>query len=86
MLEFLYGAMSMESAEISRKWAKDFLAEIQATDPRNILPSTYISLTPPGRNTLKLIYGSNYDFLMDLKKKHDPFDVFRLAVPFAYIE
>ena len=86
MLEFLHTSTVKESVEESTGWAKNFLAEIQRTDQANILPSTYISLTPPGRNTLKQIYGSNYDFVMALKKKYDPENVFGLAVPFAYLK
>jgi hypothetical protein len=61
------------------------VAELLSTEARNILPSTYINLTPPGRTTLEQIYGENFASVMELKQKYDPHNVFKLATPFSYI-
>jgi hypothetical protein len=34
--------------EESRKWVESFRKALKQSDPKNILPGTYISLTPPG--------------------------------------
>ncbi|KAL1874174.1 hypothetical protein Plec18167_006109 [Paecilomyces lecythidis] len=85
MLELLATPRSEEGVEESRKWGAEFLRGLLETNPKNILPTTYINLTPPGRTTLDQIYGANFSFVMALKRKYDPKDVLRLAVPFSYI-
>ena len=85
MLELLATPRSEEGLEESRSWETDFLRALLQTDSKNILPTTYINHTPPGRTTLKQIYGANFPFVMCLKQKYDPKDVFNLAVPFSYI-
>ncbi|KIX04880.1 uncharacterized protein Z518_05751 [Rhinocladiella mackenziei CBS 650.93] len=86
MLGFLYGGETSDGLEESRQWANNFLHDMKQTDQDNILQSTYISLTPAGRNTLKRIYGANYPSVVSLKDKYDPHNVFKLAVPFCYLE
>ncbi|KAF5708019.1 6-hydroxy-D-nicotine oxidase [Fusarium globosum] len=83
MLEFLGCVDSEEKVKRTDKWLKDFMEAIRGTDQANILPSTYINLTPPGQNTLKRAYGPNYGFLLSLKKKHDPHGIFNTAPPFV---
>jgi hypothetical protein len=62
-------------------WAATFIAELKKMDPKNILPGTYISLTPPGSNSSANIFGSNYESLLELKRKYDPEGTFGLAPP-----
>lgn len=83
MLEFLGGATSEEKLEITDNWLKSFMSAMRSTDHANILPSTYVNLTPPGQNTLKKVYGQNYDFIMELRKKYDPYSVFGASPPFV---
>ncbi|KIL87887.1 hypothetical protein FAVG1_08768 [Fusarium avenaceum] len=83
MLEFMAGATSDESLEATTEWLQSFLTAMRNTDQANILPSTYVNLTPPGQNTLKKVYGHNYDFIIELQKKHDPHGVFRASPPFV---
>ncbi|KAF7541281.1 hypothetical protein G7054_g694 [Neopestalotiopsis clavispora] len=85
MLELLATPRLEEGLDESRRWGADFVAELLSTEARNILPSTYINLTPPGRTTLEQIYGENFASVMELKQKYDPHNVFKLATPFSYI-
>lgn len=85
MLELLATPRSEEGLEDSLRWETDFIQELLQTESSNILPTTYINHTPSGRTTLKQIYGPNFPFVMALKQKHDPKNVFNLSVPFAYI-
>jgi hypothetical protein len=85
MLELLATPRSEEGLEESRKWGADFLRDLLRTDPANIVPTTYVNLTPPGRTTLQELYGPRFPLVMALKEKHDPHNVFNLAVPFSYI-
>jgi hypothetical protein len=57
--------------------------ELLRVDPGNLLPASYVSVTPPGDVSLSTIYGpdSNYRTLMDLKQKCNPQNVFSLAGP-----
>ncbi|KAI4597988.1 hypothetical protein KJ359_003796 [Pestalotiopsis sp. 9143b] len=85
MLELLATPRAAEGLDESRRWGSDFVRALLATDEGNILPATYINLTPPGRNTLENIFGDKFGTVMDLKRKYDPQDVFKLATPFSYI-
>ena len=83
MLEFISLVNQEENVKESEKWGASLRNEILQKDPENVLPGTYISLTPPGDVPLSKIYGpdANYQNLLDLKKKYDPQNVFNLAVP-----
>ncbi|KAH7176223.1 hypothetical protein EDB81DRAFT_635024 [Dactylonectria macrodidyma] len=85
MLEILATPRLEEGLEESRRWEADFIRELLRTESENILPTTYINHTPPGRTTLKQIFGVNFPFVLALKQKYDPNNVFNLAVPFSYI-
>ncbi|ETS81519.1 hypothetical protein PFICI_06521 [Pestalotiopsis fici W106-1] len=85
MLELLATPRSEEGLHESQRWGADFVSELLKTGSSNILPSTYINLTPPGRTTLQQVYGDNFTSVMELKEKYDPHGVFKLATPFSYI-
>lgn len=65
----------------SEDWADTFMEELRKMDPKNLLPGTYISLTPPGSNSFANIFGTNYEPLLEMKRKYDPEGVFGLAQP-----
>jgi FAD/FMN-containing dehydrogenase len=73
--------MQQEDAKKSLEWITRFYNDLSGTDADNILPGTYISLTPPEKLDLSRIYGSNYKTVLDLKREYDPHNVFKLAVP-----
>jgi hypothetical protein len=81
MVEFIGTAVEQANADVSLDWAERAVAEIRKTDPRNILPGTYISLDPQGATPLSKIYGANYESLLALKQEYDPEHVFKLAIP-----
>ncbi|KAK9775548.1 putative FAD-binding PCMH-type domain-containing protein [Seiridium cardinale] len=62
-------------------WALAFQKELLETDPENVLESSYISLLGDEDTNLKKIYGGHYDTLLDLKRKYDPQNVFKYAIP-----
>jgi len=76
-------ATSAESrdAQEALEWVTNFERDLRHTSAENILPGTYISLTPPEDLDLSKIYGSNLETMLDLKKEYDPENVFKLAVP-----
>jgi hypothetical protein len=85
MLEIL-GYSSQENSEESETWAIDLWEDIQKTDNKNFLGSTYISLDvweeePSQPKTLSRFFGSHADEVIELKKKYDPQNVFELTVP-----
>ncbi|KAK6079409.1 d-lactate dehydrogenase [Seiridium cupressi] len=62
-------------------WALAFQKELLETDPENILESSYISLLGDEDTNLKKIYGGHYGTLLGLKRKYDPQNVFKYAIP-----
>jgi hypothetical protein len=63
------------------EWITYFKTDLSGTRQENILPGTYMSLTPPADIDLARIYGSKYQTLLTLKREYDPQNVFSLAVP-----
>ncbi|OKL60649.1 hypothetical protein UA08_04052 [Talaromyces atroroseus] len=85
MLEIL-GYATQENYELSEQWAVDFWKDVQKTDNKNLLGSTYISLDtseekPSQPDTLSRFFGCHADEIIELKKKYDPQNVFDLTVP-----
>jgi hypothetical protein len=85
MVEIIEAAPEASQMHAAHEWASLVLKELRAADPSNVLDTTYISLTPPGANTLSKIFGKNYETVVALKKSLDPKDVFNLSIPFAYL-
>ena len=81
VLELIAQVTEEESVKECEEWVATFQNELRGSDPRNILPSSYISLTAPEEMDLRRIYGENYDTLIELKREFDPHNVFNLAVP-----
>jgi hypothetical protein len=81
MLEIIKTVAKEADLEGTEEWAKAFMADLRKMDPKNILPGTYISLTPPGSNSSANIFGSSYKSLLELKRKYDPEGIFGLAPP-----
>lgn len=66
-------------------WGSALLKELKEVDPGNILEGSYISLLDDDDMDLKKVYGSHYDTLLDLKKKYDPDNVFKHAIPKIHV-
>ena len=81
MLEIITTVADQADLKGAKEWAHDFLNELKEMKPENILPGTYISITPPGSNSFKNIFGTNYDHLLEMKRKYDPEGIFGLAPP-----
>jgi hypothetical protein len=81
VLEIIKTVVEQTDLKWTEDWADTFISELRKMDPGNILPSTYISITPPGSNSFENIFGSNYETLLEMKRKHDPQGVFDLAQP-----
>ena len=81
VLEIIKTVAKKTDLKMAEDWADTFISEVRKTDPRNILPGTYISVTPPGSNSFENIFGSNYETILEMKRKHDPEGTFELAQP-----
>jgi hypothetical protein len=81
MMEIIKTVADQKDLKGTEEWANSFIAELRKMDPRNILPGTYISLTPPGSNSFENIFGSNYRPLLEMKRMYDPEGIFQLAPP-----
>ncbi|KAF2969151.1 hypothetical protein GQX73_g4413 [Xylaria multiplex] len=63
------------------EWSRSLIQELKEVDPENVLDSSYVSLLADEDSDDKKIYGAHYDKLVELKKKYDPDNVFKYAVP-----
>ncbi|OTA55873.1 FAD-binding domain-containing protein [Hypoxylon sp. EC38] len=63
------------------EWAHELMRELRENDPENIMESAYVSLLDNEDSDYRKIYGSHFDTLVALKKKYDPDNVFKYAVP-----
>ncbi|KAI1360884.1 FAD-binding domain-containing protein [Xylaria arbuscula] len=81
MLELVAMSGVQDFGPKGEEWAQKFLQELKEADPENVLESTYVSLTGQDISDYKKIYGSYYDKLVELKKKYDPENVFKNAIP-----
>ncbi|KAI1751588.1 FAD-binding domain-containing protein [Xylaria castorea] len=81
MLEFV-ALTGMQELEIKgAEWARDAIRELKEVDPENVLESSYVSLMGDEDSDYKKIYGDHYNRLAELKKKYDPDNIFKYAVP-----
>lgn len=62
-------------------WGQALLRELKEQDPGNVLDTAYISLLDENDVDLRKIYHKHFDTLVALKKKYDPDNVFKHAVP-----
>jgi hypothetical protein len=81
MLEVISTVAEEKDMKVAREWAEAFISELRKMDSKNVLPGTYISLTPPGANSSENIYGSDYESVLRLKRVYDPEGTFGLAPP-----
>lgn len=81
MIEIIAVSPDQMYEEKAAAWALAMQKELKETDPENILESSYISLLGDEDTDLKKVYGRHYDVLLDLKRKYDPQNVFKYAVP-----
>lgn len=81
MLELVAMTPAQELEIKGAEWSRDFMRELYESDPENVLESSYVSLMGEEDSDYKKIYGSHYDKLVELKKKYDPENVFKYAVP-----
>ena len=79
MIEILGVSGAKEDAEESGAWAEAFGREMRAAE--GALEGTYMSLTAEDTVDLGKIYGEKLDRLLELKRKFDPENVFKNAVP-----
>lgn len=81
MIEFIWTATDVREVVAAKEWADAFRAELTNVDPSNVLPTTYISLTPPGAAPLSALYGPQHQTLLNLQEKYDSKGVFSKSVP-----
>ena len=79
MVEILGVSGAEEDAEECGAWAEAFGRELRAAE--GALEGTYMSLTAEDTVDLAKIYGEKLPRLLELKRKFDPENVFKNAVP-----
>ncbi|KAI1459686.1 FAD-binding domain-containing protein [Annulohypoxylon moriforme] len=81
MLEMVTTTPVKELELKGAEWAAGLTREIKEADPENVMESSYVSLLDNDDSDYKKIYGAHYETLVALKKKYDPDNVFKYAVP-----
>ncbi|KAJ4228266.1 hypothetical protein NW757_014144 [Fusarium falciforme] len=81
VLEFVATSSSQDMARQAQQWGNGFRHAVLQTASDNLLPLTYISLTPPKDADYPTIYGTHWERLVAIKKKYDPKNVFRHSMP-----
>ncbi|KAI0891921.1 FAD-binding domain-containing protein [Annulohypoxylon nitens] len=81
MLELIATTPVKELEVKGAEWAVELLGEIRKDDSENVLESSYLSLLDNDESDYGKIYGAHYGTLVALKKKYDPNNVFKHAIP-----
>ncbi|KAI1075710.1 FAD-binding domain-containing protein [Whalleya microplaca] len=81
MLEIVSLTPDVAMEEKAAAWALSFKKELRENDPDNVLDSSYVALLDDDDADWKKIYGSHYETLLGLKRKYDPDNVFKHAIP-----
>ncbi|CAG8938456.1 unnamed protein product [Penicillium salamii] len=80
VMELLPTVRDADLLDAAVAWAHEFYEDLMKTDPANIMASTYLPLTEPGKVNMKGIFGDKYEFLKVMKHRHDPENVFEHAL------
>ena len=80
VMELLPTVRDADLLDAALVWAHAFYEDLMKTDPSNIMTSTYLPLTEPGKVNMKGIFGEKYEFLKLMKNQHDPDNVFKHAL------
>lgn len=81
VLELIATASDLASAETSQAWAVKFRDKLLRSAYENILSGSWVPLTPTDEISLLKTYGPHCETLLELKRKHDLRNVFKLSVP-----
>ncbi|RYP00865.1 hypothetical protein DL764_006388 [Monosporascus ibericus] len=81
MLELLTITPQQDLETKGAEWARELARDLRESDPDNVLDSPYVALVGDDDADYRRIYGSHYDALVTLKRKYDPDNVFKYAVP-----
>ncbi|KAL4965073.1 FAD-binding oxidoreductase [Aspergillus stella-maris] len=71
-----------ENLEDALTWGREFQDALKKTEAANILPASYLSFLPREEIEPEKIFGSNLQFLKELKWKVDGGNVFKAAISY----
>ncbi|KAI1262435.1 FAD-binding domain-containing protein [Xylariaceae sp. FL1019] len=81
MLELISSTPDESIWKKADEWGRAAIKELLQGDPENMIESWYISLIDRDDTDLRTVYGRHYEGLLALKRKYDPKNVFKYAVP-----
>ncbi|KAL4888263.1 hypothetical protein BDV59DRAFT_211236 [Aspergillus ambiguus] len=81
VVEIVSVAESESAANKAEQWGKDVLNDFRSDQSDNVLPGSYINLTPSDEVDIDAVYGDcGVSLLRRLKTKYDPANVFQNAI------
>ncbi|RYP43248.1 hypothetical protein DL768_010017 [Monosporascus sp. mg162] len=81
MLELMAITPQQDLETKGAEWARELARDLRESDPDNFLDSPYVALVGADDADYRKTYGPHYDALVALKRKYDPDNVFKYAVP-----
>lgn len=81
MLEIVSTTTEEASAEAAYEWALGLRRAVVSAVPDEVVGGGWLAMTPDEEVDLEKVFGEDYEFLLGLKRKWDPDNVFRNTVP-----
>lgn len=81
MLEILSTTTDETAVEKAFAWACALKRAVEEAGPDDVVGGGWLAMTTHEQSDWVKVFGRNYEFLMELKRKWDPNNVFRNTVP-----
>lgn len=81
VLEFISATVDEASVDRCAAWASAFRGDFVENAPEDVLEGGWAAMVPDDETDVTKMFAGNSQFVLDLKRKHDPHNVFNNTVP-----